>query len=568
MKYSIITINLILFILSISEFCFAQDSDMPHGDDFNLDCELCHSTIDWSVSSEQAEFKHEDTGFPLLGEHTFVNCRSCHESLIFNRIGHACADCHTDVHAGKLGIQCENCHTPVDWDNRVDIFRLHENSLFPLTGVHAVLDCQICHKTEQYNDFSNTNVDCKNCHLNDYMHTLNPSHQKSGFDLQCENCHRPNLASWKNAFYIHSNKFPLIGGHSNLECIACHKETYTNTTNECVTCHQTDYSTAINPNHQTFGFPTICERCHNINSWTGTVFDHVEASGFALNGIHSTIQCLDCHVNNRLTGLPRDCFGCHYTDYNSANDPNHQQGGFSHICLDCHNENDWSPAEFDHDQTNFPLTGAHFSVVCTDCHTNNQFAGTPTECYACHEQDYQSVEDPDHVTNNFDKVCTSCHNTTTWETAIFDHSQTSFPLDGAHTNQSCISCHVIGYTNTPLECIGCHESDYDNTNEPNHTSALFPTDCQNCHNTSRWDDASWDHDGQYFPIYSGTHREAWNNCADCHVNTSNYSQYECITCHEHSNKADVDNDHDEVSGYIYESVACKTCHPDGRAEDD
>ncbi|MEJ2055233.1 MAG: cytochrome c3 family protein, partial [Calditrichaceae bacterium] len=162
-----------LFLFGVAD---AQDKSMPHGDNFNLDCALCHSTDDWRVDAEKTIFDHDQTGYPLTGEHAFADCRSCHESLIFNRIGHACADCHTDVHAGELGIRCERCHSPVDWDNRLDIFKLHENSLFPLVGVHAVLDCRACHTKESYNEFAGVGVECKTCHLSDYMSTLNPAH--------------------------------------------------------------------------------------------------------------------------------------------------------------------------------------------------------------------------------------------------------------------------------------------------------------------------------------------------------------------------------------------------------
>ena len=560
--FKLIILILIIWSINLS----AQDKDMPHGDDFKVSCDLCHSTSDWSVDTKKASFKHDETGFQLLGEHASVNCRSCHTDLVFNKIGHACADCHTDVHAGKLGIQCERCHTPVNWDNRMDIFKLHENSLFPLTGVHAILDCQSCHTTEQYNEYTNTGVECKSCHLRDYMQTINPAHQKSGFDLNCENCHQLNLNSWKNANYVHTDAFPLMGGHSNLECISCHENTYTNTPSECIACHQNDYNSAADPNHLTFAFPTVCERCHNINTWTDASFDHLVESGFALNGAHSSIQCQECHLDNQLTGLSRECYGCHMNDFNAVHNPDHIQGGFSRTCLDCHNENAWSPADFDHSQTAFPLTGAHASVNCTDCHTGGQYSGTPTNCYSCHEQDYLGAGDPNHVTNNFDKNCTTCHNTTSWEPANFDHSQTNFPLDGAHTGETCISCHNNGYSNTPTECVSCHQTEYNNTNDPDHTAAQFPSTCQDCHNTSAWQPAQWDHDSQYFPIYSGRHQEEWGQCSDCHVNTSDYTQFECITCHAHSDKNDVDSHHTEVSGYVYESNACYNCHPNGRSE--
>ncbi|MCB0751983.1 MAG: hypothetical protein KDC52_10955, partial [Ignavibacteriae bacterium] len=90
--------------------------------------------------------------------------------------------------------------------------------------------------------------------------------------------------------------------------------------------------------------------------------------------------------------------------------------------------------------------------------------------------------------------------------------------------------------------------------------------CEDCHNTSDWNDATFDHDGQYFPIYSGKHKEAWNSCSDCHTNPSSYSVFSCIDCHEHNNKTKVDDKHRGESGYSYTSAACYDCHPQGRGD--
>jgi hypothetical protein len=67
----------------------------------------------------------------------------------------------------------------------------------------------------------------------------------------------------------------------------------------------------------------------------------------------------------------------------------------------------------------------------------------------------------------------------------------------------------------------------------------------------------------YFPIYSGKHKNEWDQCNECHTNPSNYAVFTCIECHEHNNQNDVDNDHNGVNDYVYESSACLSCHPDG-----
>ena len=46
---------------------------------------------------------------------------------------------------------------------------------------------------------------------------------------------------------------------------------------------------------------------------------------------------------------------------------------------------------------------------------------------------------------------------------------------------------------------------------------------------------------------------------------ASFEVFTCLTCHEHR-RSEMDDEHDEVRGYVYESTACYSCHPDG--EDD
>jgi hypothetical protein len=171
---------------------------------------------------------------------------------------------------------------------------------------------------------------------------------------------------------------------------------------------------------------------------------------------------------------------------------------------------------------------------------------------------------PDHEAGGFPLECASCHSTLAWATARFDHGRSSFPLTGRHTAVSCLECHGGGVWNgAPTDCAACHRDDYDATADPPHAASGFSLACATCHSTAGWDGASFDHDGRFFPIYSGAHRQAWQSCADCHNNATNYSQFTCVACHEHSNQAEVDGDHREVSNYRYDSMACYSCHPRG-----
>jgi predicted CXXCH cytochrome family protein len=258
---------------------------------------------------------------------------------------------------------------------------------------------------------------------------------------------------------------------------------------------------------------------------------------------------------------------CHQKDYAASTNPNHVAGRFPTTCESCHTIVSWRPAKFDHDATRFPLTGAHGRVDCSRCHASGQYSGTPTSCAACHQPDYDRTTNPNHKASGFPTQCQNCHNTGAWRPASFDHNDTRFPLTGAHTRVDCARCHVGGrYTGTPRDCYACHQPDYAGTTNPNHPAASFPTQCLNCHTTAAWKPASFDHDGRYFPIYSGKHRGKWSSCSECHVSSGNYKVFECILCHEHSNKAKVDSDHKGRNNYVYASSACYQCHRNGRAD--
>jgi mRNA-degrading endonuclease YafQ of YafQ-DinJ toxin-antitoxin module len=161
-----------------------------------------------------------------------------------------------------------------------------------------------------------------------------------------------------------------------------------------------------------------------------------------------------------------------------------------------------------------------------------------------------------------------CHTVNTWEDADFDHVAVSegFALVGAHDMIPCSSCHVgpdfdlVFVPSGQNDCFACHFEEH----EDEHPS--FPTNCLQCHTVDTWDGATFDH-APYFPIYSGAHAGTWDSCQTCHTQPDNLSVFSCLTCHEHR-QSEMDDEHDDVGGYVYESTACYTCHPDGEEGDD
>ncbi len=315
-------------------------------------------------------------------------------------------------------------------------------------------------------------------------------------------------------------------------------------------------------------FREDCALCHRAESWTEAMptaeFDH-SRFGFPLDGSHKDVPCLLCHTSLEFAETSGSrCADCHQDVH---------RGEMGIDCARCHTTRDFidrAEAVRQHRLGRFPLTGAHLTTDCAACHRPQagsamRFAGTAETCGGCHLADYQATRNPDHVAGGYSTDCVRCHSTSSFAGGTFDHSATSFPLTGAHVGVQCAACHGEGPpARVSAECVSCHRAEYDATTSPPHAGTGFPTSCADCHSTSGWSGATFDHDGRSFPIYSGTHRGKWSACVDCHVSPANYTAFECILCHEHSNRSEVDRDHQGESGYAYNSAACYRCHPDGR----
>ena len=529
----------------------------PHGT-LNIPCQNCHTFTGWKPIRNVPEFDHNKTKYPLRGMHKKVMCQECHVSPVFTNVGLRCADCHADIHRRQMGAECESCHTVNGWQVSMRSIKEHQNR-FPLLGAHAVTDCDSCHKNIAAGQFAGLPTDCVGCHSSNYLNTTAPNHQQAGFPTTCTQCHT-SMDTWFSASFDHLKLtgFALTGAHATLECTACHLGgKFQGTPANCIGCHQKDFNSTTNPNHAQAGFPQTCQQCHNTVSWTQVTFDHATFTGFPLTGAHATVPCAQCHVNGNYTLNSAACSTCHMTDYNNTNNPNHKAAGFPTDCSICHSTTSWAGAVFNHNNTPFPLTGAHVNVACASCHVNGQFAGLSTACSSCHLKDFNGTTNPNHAQAGFPQTCEVCHNTTAWQPATFDHSKTAFPLTGAHTTVACANCHVGGnYTSIPTDCYSCHKVDYTGTTNPNHVAAGFPTTCQTCHTTTAWTGATFNH--TWFPI---PHHTA-QLCSDCHTNSSDYSVFVCTSCHT---QTQTNPQHQGVSGYVWNSANCYNCHKNGRA---
>lgn len=280
-----------------------------------------------------------------------------------------------------------------------------------------------------------------------------------------------------------------------------------------------------------------CNVCHTVESWTrlkSNGFDHKKTK-FPLTGQHKILDCRKCHTSLQFSSVKSKCYECHIDVH---------QGTTGNDCERCHNTNSWivTNVKSIHQESGFPLIGAHQTADCQRCHTSAskfRFDNIRTDCFACHKDKYYStVGKPfDHQALGFDTDCAHCHNMTgmNWNSIGkgFDHS--FFPLTGSH-NIDCNECHKEGNYKVRLssDCSSCHggKKNIAAGSYPAHLSVFAKYTCSECHTAQDWNVVKFkQHDGWY-GIYSGEHKGKWTKCTDCHTNDANYdAKNNCSRCH-------------------------------------
>lgn len=390
--------------------------DNPHGD-LKEECSTCHSAEGWKPARVQASFDHgRRSGFALTGAHASADCMSCHTSLDFKHSDTQCQSCHTDPHRGEMGADCAHCHSARSFVDHSAMLRQHQMSRFPLTGSHAALECESCHRPSAQGrmQFVNTQADCQGCHMPDYRATRAPDH---------------------------------VAG----------------------------------------GYPTDCTQCHATLTWSTARFDH-DRSGFPLTGAHRTTACVQCHGDGVYRGKPTACFACHQADYSNATAPNHVQAQLPHECANCHSTTAFRPAIYDHNNTQFPLTGAHAGATCNQCHGDGVYQGKSTACESCHTPDYNATTSPAHSAAHFPLQCASCHNTAAWTPSTWDHDSAYFPIySGTHRGRwnNCSDCHTNNQNYQVFTCLSCHPHDNKSETDGHHSGirnySYDSNACYSCH---------------------------------------------------------------------------------------
>ena len=389
------------------------------------------------------------------------NCAACHTAPWDSvTMADRCTSCHMDIAAqmrqvatlhgqlankGSAVLACYDCHP----DHRGAAASLidmssqrfpHEGLGFSLKGHTqnangAGFTCQDCHIVD-IKSFAQTT--CVSCHGQIDLAFMQA--HLVAYGQNCLACH-DGVDRFSKAFSHAGFAFTLTGKHASVSCVQCHNHAialadFTTAPKDCFSCHKQN-----DPHAGQFG--QNCVACHSTGGWTPAKFDH-NLAAFKLSGAHSNVPCAQCHVNNIFKGTPLDCYSCH-----KQNDSH--RGQFGTDCSACHKATSWNDVTFDHNKSQFPLTGAHVNVACAKCHSSGQFKGLSTACVSCHQ-------DPVFHAGILGTDCASCHSTTAWSPAQFNRSHPSFGEEGGvnHGGATCRTCHPD--TVTTFTCLACHSS--------------------------------------------------------------------------------------------------------------
>jgi nitrate/TMAO reductase-like tetraheme cytochrome c subunit len=491
------------------------------------------------------------------------NCTQCH-SLGDKVSDDKCLACHTEIkeridqnkgyHSSSevRGKSCFTCHND-HHGKTFEIIRFEKNQFnhdlagYKLLGAHSKKACEACHKPEyikdqkiknkKYHSYLGLHTDCLACHADYHENTLSKN---------CTDCH--DYEAFKPALkFDHNNtKFKLVGKHAAVSCTKCHKFEIKDGREvkkfvvipfaSCTNCHTDVHKNQFGPD---------CRQCHNEESFhtiQGMAdFDH-NKTRFPLVDKHQTISCKLCHKTALTDPVKHDrCSDCHI-DYHTNQ---FSKQGITPDCSACHSTKGFAGSSYTiekHNESVFPLEGAHLATPCFACHQKTEkwnFREIGIRCSDCHTDIHDSYIDKKYYP---EANCKNCHSVVKWSEINFDHATTDFPLAGAHLNQTCRTCHFIknsdGNVNQRFfsltsNCTDCHKDVHAAQFENNGV-----TNCTQCHGFDNWKNSKFDHNTARF-VLDGRHKDV--ACIKCHkpvqAGDLTYIQYKlndfkCEDCHQ------------------------------------
>lgn len=511
----------------------------PHAElDGSADCLLCHQ--------------------PRKGVDRDL-CLECH-AVLGQRIASGLG-----LHSGDDYQRCESCHIEhsgrefdlIWWGEAGRDAFDHREAGYTLEGAHSRLECGKCHNAQLIADpelliaqdkdlertFLGLETSCLSCHQD--------HHRGQVAADSCSNCH--SLEAWKPAtlFDHERTAFPLSNRHREVECTKCHRTVDASSDpqagaglefrvvafSRCTDCHRDPHDGRLGAS---------CTECHSTNGWRAvdeSRFSH-ERTRYPLRGKHVSLECVSCHPSGRRSSRVRAfeaCTDCHSDSHLGQFDQREPTGG---ACESCHVVEGFSPSTYTldlHQQTPYPLAGAHLAVPCVECHAAVaaadlakrvplrrlasedagveviQFRFDSTRCASCHQDSHAG--DVDRYVSQ--SGCEGCHAVESWRQVAFDHNQTEFKLQGKHSVVECDKCHEKIDLGTASErirmkgasstCSACH-------GDPHLAQFDRPdgvADCSSCHGVEDWRTLSFDHNRDSRYPLEGAHARVL--CQSCHL---------------------------------------------------
>lgn len=555
-----------------------------HGDTNGNDCGVCHGTsvvrsfqnaaidhTDATVLAQRCDACHDGAGTALQksANHILTNtilmpatdCDACHTSGNFatgtfdhsadNMIGLACSGCHNGTKtAGKTvnhidtALECDSCHT-ADLITPKSVF---QGAVFH-ANVAVTNNCASCHDgikssgksvghmATVFDTPQNQDQDCSDCHIVKFDNFTGGSFDHTtGVNNNCGSCHDGFTAKGR-AIAKKLDHIPAIN-----ECSQCHDDT-------TVTGGFMTWNLFVNPNEH-MKFLNGCEGCHTAKYLSART--NLLKAG-SVNHVPTSQDCHFCHSNTNFAdntqfthdGITGNCESCHdgnfFTTANAqgiAQDPTPPHPTTTADCGLCHGiGNNFTDGIFDH-------TGIVDN--CSACHGDNAPLPDITNDTAV----TRKTSFPSHVITTQD--CNICHVPGTFKTAVFNHSQ---------INTGCVDCHLNpgatatakptlaqGHVDTPKDCFECHNTTSFAGAKYDHTDIV--ANCASCH------------DGVVALGKDGLHVPTNDDCSACHQTTGMIPATfdhlgiiaNCVTCHDGTLATG------KTVGHVATELDCGSCH--------
>ncbi len=191
---------------------------------------------------------------------------------------------------------------------------------------------------------------------------------------------------------------------------------------------------------------------------------------------------------------------------------------------------------------------SQLEASCLSCHQT--FLGpSGTKCVKCHTPEKIGVLKANSQIIGQGKKQLSFHAKLAADSCIICHKEHQ---DLFASSQAIQFSHEMLGIKDAKNCVECHQRPMTSVHQQ------VGQDCAQCHKTTNWASAEIDHSA-YFKF----DRDHQADCTTCHPN-SNYKEYTCYGCHEHSEQK-IQREH--VNEGIRDYEYCAECHRSGDEHD-